>query len=36
MLSDNPNDRFIFAMTDQGQFDVKFAIYRKDKIEDEN
>ena len=29
------NDKFIFVMTDQGQFDIEFAIYKKDK-ENEN
>jgi len=35
MLENNPDNKYIFAMTGQGQFDVEFAIYKKDK-ENEN
>lgn len=28
----DPNGRFLFAMTDQGQFDVKFSLYKKVEV----
>lgn len=33
-LESEPDGRFLFVMTDQGQFDIEFALYRKVKGED--